>query len=161
MASGIVYVPLLFTLKRDQTKTDWRAQEWRAVAAEVAADQYAQAPHPVSHAIERSPVAGLVRNMIAVLVTLVLDRRDVPAYLVNIAHGEPVVYASVEEREDRLIVHHVTASAFAIDTMVGSIDRVPMSASVRRAIRTFVDQQIVSPQPRPVQVPTPPRHLHV
>ena len=159
MGLRVVYVPLLFTLKREQAHLGWQPQSWRAVSAEVAFDQFAQEPRPVTHSIERSPLSGFVQNQVTVLVTMVLDRKEIPAYLVNIANGEPVLYAAVEETDSHLVVHKVTASAFGIDSTVGAMERVPMAPSVRKAIRSFVDSQLAKlPPPGPVVVTTLQKH---
>ena len=136
-------IPLIVTLMRERVDQLWQGQRWAASAVSIAHGQSDLPPAQAFCRNETSPVAGFARNALTLPGVLVLERAEVPAYLVNMVSGASAIYVALEETDTTVILHGVSASPFALDADESSgnliVDRVPIPREIIDIVRSFVD----------------------
>lgn len=137
-------LPIIVNLQRYALDQLWSRKRWHASSVAIARNPAPQQSSPASHAIRQSPVAGFVPSVLALQSSLTLDRSEVPAYLINLVNGSPVLFVAVEETDTAVTLKGLTASPLALDPFdrpgIVRVDRVPMPREIIDTIRSFVDQ---------------------
>jgi len=136
-------VPMGVVVAREKIGAPWQPFRWRAV--KVLLDP---PDDRIWREIERSRDTVMYR---AATASLELTTRDLMAYRINLANGEPTVYVVIREETNGarssvpVSVERVTISPFDVHALGGqgelqTIERVPMPDRLLEIVRGFIDR---------------------